>query len=39
MSQSEIVYKIGCLDCDATYVGQTKRQLGTRIKEHVADIN
>jgi hypothetical protein len=22
------------MDCDASYVGQTKRQLGTRIKEH-----
>ncbi|EZA47334.1 hypothetical protein X777_16385 [Ooceraea biroi] len=29
-----IVYKINCLDCDACYIGQTKRHLDTRIKEH-----
>ena len=30
---------IPCRDCDKTYVGQTKRQLNTRIKEHNNDIN
>ena len=30
----EVVYKIDCSDCDATYIGQTKRHLNTRIKEH-----
>jgi len=39
ISQCDIVYKITCQDCDASYMGQTKRQLGTRIKEHVSDIN
>jgi len=24
---------------EATYIGQTKRQLGTRVHEHVIDIN
>ena len=33
-----IVYKIDCLDCDATYVGQTKRKLATRIKEHATNL-
>ncbi|XP_071573520.1 uncharacterized protein [Temnothorax nylanderi] len=34
----EIVYEIDCLNCDACYIGQTKRNLATRIKEHRADI-
>src|SRR5436190_18793427 len=34
MSRSNIVYKINCNNCDASYVGQTGRQLMTRIKEH-----
>jgi hypothetical protein len=38
MKQSDVVYKISCLDCDATYIGQTKRQLRTRIREHRQDI-
>jgi len=33
-SQSNVVYKINCRDCDASYVGQTGRQLSTRVKEH-----
>ena len=28
------VYKISCLDCDGVYIGQTSRQVGTRITEH-----
>ncbi|KYN28656.1 hypothetical protein ALC57_01909 [Trachymyrmex cornetzi] len=32
------VYRISCLDCESSYVGQTKRKLKTRIKEHKADI-
>jgi len=39
MKQNNVVYKIKCKDCDANYVGQTKRQLQTRIKEHRTDIN
>jgi len=33
-----IVYKINCHDCEASYVGQTKRSLKTRVKKHVSDI-
>ncbi|KYN22634.1 hypothetical protein ALC57_04963, partial [Trachymyrmex cornetzi] len=31
---SNVVYEINCADCNVSYVGQTKRQLNTRIKEH-----
>ncbi|KYN27438.1 hypothetical protein ALC57_03147 [Trachymyrmex cornetzi] len=37
--KKNIVYKIDCSDCDASYVGQTCRQLKTRISEHKNDIN
>ncbi|XP_029674258.1 uncharacterized protein LOC115242254 [Formica exsecta] len=33
-SRMNIVYKISCKDCDASYVGQTGRSLKTRINEH-----
>ena len=33
-SKSNVVYKISCNNCDASYVGQTSRQLKTRITEH-----
>jgi len=29
-----VVYKINCKDCDASYVGQIGKQLKTRISEH-----
>ena len=34
-----MVYKIACMNCNATYIGQTKRQLNIRIKKHQSDIN
>ncbi|XP_071578891.1 uncharacterized protein [Temnothorax nylanderi] len=34
-----VVYKLECSGCSACYIGQTKRHLETRIKEHCADIN
>jgi len=33
-----VVYRVDCNDCDASYVGQTGRQLGTRMKEHKVNI-
>ena len=33
-SKSNVVYKISCNNCDASYVGQTGRQLKTRITKH-----
>ena len=33
-SCKDVVYKISCRDCDASYVGQTSRQVRTRISEH-----
>lgn len=32
------VYKISCTDCNKIYIGQTKRTLETRFKEHIAEV-
>ena len=29
-----MVYEVPCKDCDFVYVGQTKRDLNSRLKEH-----
>jgi len=34
MAKNNVIYKISCKNCEVTYVGQTKRQLKTRLKEH-----
>lgn len=38
MSRCDVVYRISCFDCEASYVGQIKRQLKTRVQEHFSDI-
>jgi len=37
-TNNNIVYKIFCKNCNASYVGQTRRQLKTRISEHIKNI-
>ena len=32
--QPNKVYKLECMNCDASYVGESKRELSVRIKEH-----
>jgi len=36
--KNNVIYKINCENCNASYVGQTKRQLKTRIREHYNNI-
>jgi len=38
MSHHGVVYKISCHNCDVLYIGQIKRQLRTRIKQHNSDV-
>ena len=32
--RTDAIYSIPCNDCDNEYIGQTKLQFGTRLKEH-----
>ncbi|EFN62211.1 hypothetical protein EAG_05099, partial [Camponotus floridanus] len=36
---SNVVYKISCSDCSASYVGQASRMISTRIHEHRPNID
>lgn len=35
LNRCNVVYKVNCNNCEASYVGQTSRQLDTRISESV----
>ncbi|KAL6419712.1 hypothetical protein ACFW04_013676 [Cataglyphis niger] len=37
-NRTKVVYKINCKNCSALYIGQTKRHLSTRVKEHFNNI-
>ena len=37
-SQSGVVYKVNCQDCDKCYIGETGRKRSTRLKEHRRDV-
>lgn len=34
LQSTGVIYKIKCKDCDHVYIGETKRKLGVRIREH-----
>ena len=36
LEMKEAIYKIPCKECEVVYLGETKRKLGTRTKEHFA---
>jgi hypothetical protein len=38
LNKTEVVYQINCKNCQFSYIGQTKRHLITRIKEHKNNI-
>jgi len=37
-SNKNVVYKLTCKNCEASYVRQAKRKLNTRVVEHKNDI-
>ncbi|XP_064478913.1 uncharacterized protein LOC135392149 [Ornithodoros turicata] len=37
-SQTGVVYKVQCLGCEVSYIGETGRKRSTRLKEHERDV-
>ncbi|EFN60290.1 hypothetical protein EAG_00665, partial [Camponotus floridanus] len=37
-NRTEVVYKLNCKNCNKSYIGQTKRHVSTRVKEHRTNI-
>ena len=37
--KTNVVYSIPCGDCEKEYLGETKRQFGTRLKEHLKAVS
>ena len=37
LEKKNVVYQVNCEDCNAVYIGQTLRQLGTRMDEQLRD--
>jgi len=36
--KTNVVHKLNCKNCNVSYIGQTKRHLRTRVKEHSSNI-
>ena len=39
IEKKNVIYKVNCENCDTCYIGQTKRQLGTRMNEQIDSCN
>ena len=37
--QTNVVYKLNCLDCPSTYIGETKRELRVRLYDHKSKVD
>ena len=37
--KTELIYRVHCKNCSSSYVGETDRKFGLRIKEHKKEVN
>ena len=37
--KTELVYRVPCKNCSSSYVGETGRKFGLRIKEHKKEVD